>query len=234
MALKEVLELLYSFENPTRAVHSMRYFKCGLGEYGHGDKFMGATVPQLRHAARRFQSLSFSDLSKLLKSKIHEERLLALLVLVHQYKKAAQKEKKQIVEFYLKNRKGINNWDLVDTSAGYILGDYLREKPKTILYRFARSNDLWEKRISIISTMNFIAFGKFGDTLKITKILMKDEHDLIHKACGWMLREVGKKNLATEKAFLAKNYKKMPRTMLRYAIEKFPETERQRYLRGMI
>jgi len=171
------------------------------------------------------------DIQKLLDSKIHEHRLVGLLILVDKYEKSNNKE---IVDFYLANTKNINNWDLVDLTAHKILGHYLLDKDRTLLYNLARSNDLWEKRISIISTFYFIKNNDFKDALKISEILLNDKHDLIHKAVGWMLREIGKRDQKAEEKFLKKYYKKMPRTMLRYAIEKFDEKKRKAYLRSEI
>jgi 3-methyladenine DNA glycosylase AlkD len=189
--------------------------------------------------AKEFRDIEYIELKKLLKSKIHEERLISLLILVARYEKADEKEKEKIYRFYLDNRKGINNWDLVDLSAPNIVGKYLINSlkfpsDKKILYEFANSENLWEKRIAIISTMTFIKAGHFETTLRIADILLYDKYDLIHKAVGWMLREVGKKDLEAEELFLKPRYKKMPRTMLRYAIEKFPEAKRKKYLEGKI
>ena len=170
----------------------------------------------------------------LIHSKVHEERLIAAFILVDQYKKGDDKKKKTVFDFYLKNRKGINNWDLVDLSAPKIVGEYLLDKEKDLLFKLARSKDLWEKRIAILSTQTFIRNHFFEDTLNISEILINDKHDLIHKAVGWMLREVGNRNMQTEEEFLRKHYKTMPRTMLRYAIEKFPEKKRKDYLEGRI
>lgn len=208
-----------------------RFFKTGPGEYGEGDIFLGINVPTSRKIAKEFQNLKLIEIKELIESKKHEERFIALLILIIQYKNGYEDEKKTIYNFYLKNTKHINNWDLVDVSAHYIVGDYLYDKDKQILYELAKSQDLWEKRISIISTWFYIRKNRFIETLKIAEILLHDEHDLIHKAVGWMLREVGKKNLKAEEDFLKKHYKKMPRTMLRYAIEKFPEAKRQSYLK---
>ena len=160
--------------------------------------------------------------------------LISLLILIIKYRKADALGKREIFNFYLKNRKNINNWDLVDLSAAYIVGNYLLEKDKSILYKLARSNNVWERRIAIMSTFEFIKNGEFEDTLKISELLINDKHDLIHKAVGWMLRETGKRHMLTEEKFLKKHYKKMPRTMLRYAIERFPECKRQSYLKGSI
>lgn len=208
-----------------------RFFKTGKGEYGEGDIFLGVKVPEQRKIAAKFQDLSLENLEKLLNSKIHEHRMTALFILINQYEKADERGKKKIVDFYFKNTKNINNWDLVDLSAPKIAGDYLLNKPRKILYELAKSNNLWERRIAIISTHTFIRDDKFDDTLKIAKILLKDQHDLIHKAVGWMLREVGKRDQKAEEEFLKKYYSKMPRTMLRYAIEKFSERKRKFYLK---
>ncbi|HSP87817.1 MAG TPA: DNA alkylation repair protein [Ignavibacteriaceae bacterium] len=210
-----------------------RFFKTGKGDYAEGDVFAGLKVPVSRKIAMQFRDLSFDDLSILIKSKIHEERLIALLILVDRMRKEDQKEKEKIFKFYLKNRKYINNWDLVDLSADKIVGEYLFDKERKILFDLTKGN-LWEKRIAIISTFNFIKKNDFNTTLKISRLLLNDKHDLIHKAVGWMLREVGKRDLKTEEEFLQKYYKTMPRTMLRYAIEKFPEIKRQSYLKGKI
>lgn len=210
------------------------FFKTGKGEYGEGDVFAGLKVPTQRKIAREFKDLSLADLKELLHSKIHEERLISLLILVNNYERGDEKEKKSIYTFYIKNRMGINNWDLVDLSAPKIVGKYLFDKDKSILFKFASSKNLWERRIAILSTYEFIRNHQYDTTLKIAKILLEDEHDLIHKAVGWMLREIGKKDLKVEEIFLKKHYKKMPRTMLRYAIEKFPEIKRKKYLQGKI
>ncbi len=205
-----------------------RFFKTGKGEYGEGDFFIGVKVPEQREVAKKFKEASFEDLKVLIKSEVHEYRLTTLLILIFKYKT----EKKKVFNFYIKNTKQINNWDLVDLSAPNIVGDYLIDKDRDILYDFAKSEDLWKKRIAIISTFTFIRNNDFKDTLKISEILLNDKHDLIHKAVGWMLREIGKRNIKVEKYFLNKYYKKMPRTMLRYAIEKFPEEERRVILRS--
>jgi 3-methyladenine DNA glycosylase AlkD len=221
--LKKEISKLADLE---RAKNLARFFKTGKGDYGQGDKFVGLTMPQIRELARAYQLLSISDLEKLARSAVHEERMLALIVMTMRY----TKEKDKFYKLYLKNRKYINNWDLVDVTCTRIIGDYLLDKPRDILYVFARSKNLWEKRIAIIATAMFIKNGDYKDTLKIAEILLKDQHDLIHKAVGWMLREVGKKDVEVEKKFLNKYYRTMPRTMLRYAIEKFPEHERKKYL----
>ena len=192
------------------------------------------TVPDTRKIAKRYKEMGLQDIQILLNSKIHEERLTALLIMIEQQKKASEEKKKELYNFYLKNTKNINNWDLVDLSSRFIIGEYLLNKNREILYKLARSESLWEKRISIISTCAFINKNDFLDTLKISEILLNDKHDLIHKAVGWMLREIGKKDKKTEEQFLKKHFKEMPRTMLRYAIERFPENERKAYLKGEI
>ena len=210
------------------------FFKTGKGDYGEGDIFVGLKVPLQRKLAREFKDLSLAEIGELLKSSIHEERLISLIILIDKYQKTDEKGKKLIFNFYLKQRKGINNWDLVDISAPKILGRYLLEKDKGILFKFAVSKNLWERRIAIISTQEFIKNNNFKTTLQIASMLIKDKHGLIHKAVGWMLREIGKKDIALEEKFLRVHYKEMPRTMLRYAIEKFPETKRKKYLQGKI
>ena len=210
------------------------FFKTGKGEYGEGDKFVGIKVPVQRKIANQFRELDLEDLQTLLNSIIHEERLISLLILVAQYNKADEKLKEKIYRFYKKNSKNINNWDLVDLSAPKIIGTHLLNRDKQILYKYAYSNNLWEKRISIISTYSFIKNHDFKTTLEISDILLNDDHDLIHKAVGWMLREVGKQDLKTLENFLKPRYNKMPRTMLLYSIEKFPEKKRKKYLQGKI
>lgn len=234
MSLSEIRKEISKQKNPAQAINLQRFFKTGKGEYGEGDVFYGIKVPVQRMIAGQFNDLSLDDLKALLTSKVHEERLIAAFILVDQFKKGNEKKKKIIFDFYLKNRKGINNWDLVDLSAPKIVGVYLIDKEKELLYKFARSKDLWEKRISIISTQAFIREHFFEDTLNISEILLNDKHDLIHKAVGWMLREIGNRDLEIEEQFLKKHYKIMPRTMLRYAIEKFPEKKRKAYLEGKI
>ena len=224
---KELKEL----SDPKQAKILQGFFKTGKGEYGEGDIFLGVKVPIQRKVVAGFRDLSQKDIEKLLNSKIHEYRMTALLILIDQYEKANESEKKIIFNFYLKNSKSINNWDLVDISAPKIVGNYLTEKPRIVLYKFARSKNLWQRRIAIISTFTFIRNNDFDDTLKISKMFLSDEHDLIHKAVGWMLREVGKRDQGIEEEFLKRHYSKMPRVMLRYAIEKFDEKKRKFYLK---
>lgn len=234
--LDQLKRELRSHALPEKAEFLPRFFKTGKGEYGEGDVFIGVTVPNSRKVAAKFKDLPLNDVKTLLLSKIHEERLVALFILVHQFKKGDGTKKKEIYEFYLAHTKLVNNWDLVDSSASHIVGHYLSDKPKDVLYALATSDNLWEKRISMISTLYFIVKQKqHKDTFKIAALLLNDKHDLIHKAVGWMLREVGK-NISheVEEEFLKEHYKTMPRTMLRYAIEHFPETKRKRYLEGSI
>lgn len=234
MINKKIKKRLKQLANKEKAEVLQRFFKTGSGEYGEGDVFIGVKVPDLRKVAKDFQDITTEDVVILLESAIHEERLLALLILVHKYVKGNETNKKRIYRLYLKKTKFINNWDLVDGSAQHIVGDYLMYKNKAPLYKLAKSENLWERRIAILATFNFIKRGKFEETLKIAKILLNDKEDLIHKAVGWMLREIGKRNMIFEEMFLKQHYKVMPRTMLRYAIEKFPEPKRQKYLKGKI
>ncbi|MBI3980788.1 DNA alkylation repair protein [Candidatus Microgenomates bacterium] len=217
-------------KNSERAIILSGYFKTGKREYGEGDVFLGITVPQLRQIARKYLSVNFSQLSTLLKSKIHEYRLTALFILVGKYSKGKLPERKKIVDFYLKNTLHINNWDLVDSSASYILGSYFSSTNKSVIYQLAKSKNLWERRMAIVATYQFIKNNKFEDTLKIAQIFLSDKEDLIHKATGWMLREVGKRDQEIVEEFLRKYYQTMPRTMLRYAIEKFSSSQKKFYL----
>jgi 3-methyladenine DNA glycosylase AlkD len=232
MIVQEIRARLRKLGNKQRAAASQRYFKTGSGEYGEGDIFLGVTVPELRKLAQEHTDLPLAEALPLLQSTIHEERLLALLLLVRAYAKADVHTKKQIYDLYLENTRYINNWDLVDTSAAHIVGAFLMGKSKRPLSVLARSKNLWERRIAIMATFYFIQHGKFAESLTIARTLLSDEEDLIHKAVGWMLREIGKRHLQTEERFLKEHYKEMPRTMLRYAIERFPEAKRQRYLKG--
>ncbi|MCR4283958.1 MAG: DNA alkylation repair protein [Parcubacteria group bacterium] len=230
--LKKLKKDLRNKADSDKAKVLQGFFKTGVGQYGEGDVFLGVTVPESRKIAVRYEKLSFPEISELLKSKIHEERFVALLVLVHNFKEGDEGEMKKIFNFYLKNTRFINNWDLVDLSADKIVGAYLSNmKDREVLHKLAKSKNLWERRIAIVATFNFIKNDEFRDTLKIAEILLEDDHDLIHKAVGWMLREAGKRSLESEESFLRKHYKKMPRTMLRYAIERFPEKKRQAYLK---
>jgi 3-methyladenine DNA glycosylase AlkD len=227
--LESVIKEMNKLKNPKKARKLASYFKTGKGEYADGDVFLGIIVPKQREVAGKFYDLSLKEIGELLSSNIHEYRLTSLFILVHQYQKATEIEKKKIVDFYLRNTKNINNWDMVDLSAPRILGDFLLDKKRDILYKLAKGH-LWEKRIAILATFAFIKNNDFKDSLKIAEILLKDKHDLIHKAVGWMLREIGKRDLRAEEDFLKKHCTAMPRTMLRYAIEKFDKRKREFYL----
>jgi len=211
-----------------------RFFKTGPGEYGEGDTFVGIKVPPLRQLAREYQQLDLVEAETLLRSSIHEDRMLALLILVRQFAKSDDTRKQNIYELYLRNTTHINNWDLVDASAEHIVGGFLASRGREPLDRLAMSALVWERRISIMATFHFIKRGEFADTLRIAALLLQDRHDLIHKAVGWMLREIGKRDLVTEEGFLRIYYRRMPRTMLRYAIERFSEERRQQYLKGTL
>ena len=233
--LKQLKADLRKFASPQKAKILSKFFKTGPGQYGEGDKFLGVKVPESRLVVKKYKNLSFQNIDALLHSKIHEERLVALLILVEQFKSAGkqndEKTREKIYRFYLDNTRYVNNWDLVDLSASRIVGPYLEDKPKDILKKLARSKSLWERRIAMLSTGHYIWHGNSKWGLEIAEMLLKDEHDLIHKAVGWMLREIGKD--CSEKTltdFLDKHTTVMPRTMLRYAIERFPEEKRQHYL----
>ena len=234
LTLKGLKKELKNKANPKQAKNLQRFFKTGPGEYGEGDIFLGLKVGGSREIAKKYQDLSLKETEKLLHSKIHEERLVALLILIHKFQTDKEDLKEKIFKLYLKNTKYINNWDLVDLSAHKIIGEYIRNKSKKILYKLVKSENLWERRIAVLTTFHFIGNNEFKESLKISKLLLKDKHDLIHKAVGWMLREIGKRSLVTEEKFLKIHYKKMPRTMLRYAIERFPEKRRKAYLKGKI
>ena len=227
---KTIRKELVSCSSKAKAKILQRFFKTGPGEYAEGDKFIGVKVPDIRSLAGKHVDLREKYVLDLLRSPIHEERLLALLVLIAKFEKSGSKEKKQIYRVYLKNIRHINNWDLVDLSAPQIVGAYLADKNKKPLYRLARSRSLWLRRIAIISTFSFIKRREFFDTVNISRMLLKDKEDLIHKAVGWMLREVGKRSQEKLEQFLNKNARQMARTTLRYAIERFPEKLRQKYL----
>jgi len=234
MAYQEIIDYLHSLANSEIAEHSQRFFKTAEGEYGFGDKFLGIRVPVIRQAVKKFKTTPLSVAEKLLKSEYHEVRLYALLLLVFRFSKSSVDEQDEIYHLYLSNTQYVNNWDLVDSSAHHIVGAYLENKDRSVLYDLSKSNLLWERRIAIMSTFYFIKKNQFGDTLRISEQLLSDQEDLIHKAVGWMLREVGKQDLAIAVAFLKTHYQKMPRTMLRYAIEKFSKEERQKYLSGKV
>ena len=234
MSVQEIRARLRKLGDKERAKNSQWFFKTGPGEYGEGDRFLGIKVPELRKLAKEYQAIPLAETTHLLRSPIHEERLLALLILVRAFTNGDERFKEKIYHLYLDHTQYINNWDLVDLSAVYIVGAFLMEKSKKPLYILAKSKDVWQRRIAIIATFYFIKEGELNEAMKIARMLVSDKEDLIHKAVGWMLREVGKRHLATEERFLKEHYKKMPRTMLRYAIERFPEPKRKRYLKGKI
>lgn len=232
--MKVVLEALKSFADKERAEHALRYFKCGPGEYGEGDRFLGIKVPEVRKLAKRFAALPLPEVEALFHSEYHEARLLALFILVKRFEKGDDVLRKTIYKLYLANTAYINNWDLVDSSAPQIVGGYLYGRERTVLFDLAGSDSLWERRIAMMATFFFIRQGEFADALAIAERLLHDTHDLIHKAVGWMLREIGNIDREVEERFLKEHYKTMPRTMLRYAIEKFPEDRRQKYLKAQV
>lgn len=234
MKYADVVKALSKVSDKERAKNSIWYFKTKKGQYGYGDVFIGVTVPEQRRIAKKFSDLPLLEIQKLLKSKIHEHRLTALFILVIQFYAGDEKNRKKIFDLYIKNTKYINNWDLVDSSTPHIVGGHLDDKPRTILYKLVKSKNLWERRISVLATLYFIVKQKdFKDTLKISEILLSDKHDLIHKAVGWALREVGKRDEKVLTQFLDKHVSKMPRTTLRYAIERFEEAKRQKYLHNI-
>jgi len=232
MRLIELKSILRKYSDKEKAKILRRFFKTAAGEYAEGDIFLGITVPILRTLAKQYQDLALNETLRLLKSRIHEEKLLSLLILILKYRKADSSGKEKIYKSYLGHSKYINNWDLVDVTAKHIIGAFLMDKDKAPLYKLASSNSVWKRRIAILSTFCFIENNAFKDTLRIAKVLISDPHELIHKAVGWMLREVGKRDLDSEERFLKKYYTAMPRTMLRYAVERFPESKRQTYLKG--
>ncbi len=215
---------------PERAKISQRFFKTGKGQYGEGDIFLGITVPVQRLIAKKYRDLKLNEIGKLLKSDVHEHRFTALTVLVDKFERGDDNLKKQIASFYLKNAKRINNWDLVDTSAEYILGPAFLNGSKEIIYKLSKSRNLWEKRIAILTTFHFIRNGEFRHTIKLAEQMIGDSHDLIQKALGWMLREIGNREQKVLEAFLKKFHKKMPRTMLRYSIEKLSKPKQKFYM----
>jgi 3-methyladenine DNA glycosylase AlkD len=216
---------------PDRVASARRFFKCGPGEYGEGDEFIAVTVPAQRAIARQFRDLALADVDCLLTSRIHEERLTALIILVHQFIRGDDPRRSQIFRLYMKRLRYINNWDLVDTSAAQIVGGWLADKPRLLLDGLARSTHLWSRRVAMIATFHYIQRGEHRDAIRIATILVNDTHDLIHKAVGWMLREVGKRaSDAALTTFLERHAATMPRTMLRYAIERKPAIERARWM----
>lgn len=234
MKAKDVQLHLRTLVDADFAEQSQRFFKTGKGSYGEGDEFLGIRVPTLRAQLPQYADLNRSEVGKLLTSSFHEERQFAVLLLVAQYANSGNHDRQAIYEFYLDSTQHINNWDLVDCSAHKIVGEHLHDKSREPLYRLAESSWMWDRRISIVSTLRFIRDKDFEDVLKLSEKLLQDKEDLVHKAVGWMLREVGKRDNAVEVAFLQPHYRTMPRTMLRYAIEKFPKPLRQDYLHGRV
>ena len=234
MPVLKIKRILRRLADPNTALVLQRFFKTGPGEYGEGDVFVGIKVPILRKLAAEFEEESLQTLRILLRSKIHEERMLALMILVRRFARENDQGRRQIYKFYLAHSRLINNWDLVDGSAPYIVGAFLWSRNRKPLYVLAKSPSLWERRIAVLSTFHFIRQNDFADALRISELMLRDEHDLIHKAVGWMLREIGKRDRTIGETFLKMHYREMPRTMLRYAIERFPESRRRKYLLGRI
>lgn len=234
--VEEIKQELKKYVNAEKAAFLPKFFQAFEGGYGEGDRFLGVVVPDQRKVARKYyKAASIKDIEELLNEPYHEYRLTALFMMVYKFEKAKdKKEKEEIVNTYLKNIEAVNNWDLVDSSAPQILGPFLCDKNRGILYEMAQTPDLWKQRIAIMSTFYFIKQGEYDDALKISEILLNHKHDLIHKAVGWMLREIGNRDFEVEYNFLKENYKAMPRTMLRYAIEKFEPDLRQKFLKGLI
>lgn len=232
ISLAKLQSQLRALASRSDAASAQRFFKTAPGEYGAGDQFIGIRVPVLRKLAKEFHSLRLRELAELLHSHIHEERLLALIILVNSYERADEAGRAEIYAFYLDHLNRVNNWDLVDSSAPYIVGPQLAERSRTILFRLARAKNLWHRRVAMLAAFHFIRQNDFADALRLAELLRDDEHDLMHKAVGWMLREIGKRDVAVLKKFLQQHAARMPRTMLRYAIEKFSLRERREWLQA--
>lgn len=230
----EVRRLLKRCAVPEKAAFLPRFFKTGPGEYGEGDRFYGVVVPDCRRIARAARGLRERELSALLASPMHEERTVALLVMSDRFERGDERDKARTYRLYRKNLDRVNNWDLVDGSAPAIVGGYFEDRDRSQLYRWARSKKLWERRIAMLATFRYIKMGDFEDALALARILLNDDEDLIHKAVGWMLREIGNRDRSAMERFLRAHHRRMPRTMLRYAIEKFPEPRRRAYLNGRV
>lgn len=231
---QEIRRILRRLGKKRQARLLQRYFKTGPGEYAEGDIFLGIRVPQLRKLAREHRDLRLKDVERLLQSPVHEDRMFALMVLVNRFPRAGRLEQRKIYGLYFRNTQFVNNWDLVDLSAPGIIGRFLARRDKEPIFCLAESSSVWDRRISIMSTFYFIKDGQFSEALRIAGLLLHDEEDLIHKAVGWMLREIGNRDMRVEEKFLKQHCRVMPRTMLRYAIEKFPERKRRKYLAGMV
>jgi 3-methyladenine DNA glycosylase AlkD len=234
MVSAEIQRELESLGDPSHATILLRFFKTGPGEYGEGDRFRGIRVPVLRKMVKKYCHLSLAEAGRLVQSAFHEDRLLALLILIHLYYQGDGPVRDAIHCLYLEQRSFVNNWDLVDASAPHLVGHYLWNRNTDPLTRLADSRVVWERRMAIIATFYFIKQGDHDETLRVARLLLGDPEDLIHKAVGWMLREVGKRDVMVAEAFLQAHYRRMPRTMLRYAIERFPEARRQAYLKGAV
>lgn len=230
MNAKAIKQELLDYGNAEKAAHSLYFFKTGKGQYGEGDKFIGITLPEMRAVIKSYKNLQLNEIEKLLIDEIHECRLCALLILVNQFRKADEVTRGIIVDFYLSHTQYVNNWDLVDCSSHVILGVWLMDKERSVLYDLSKSDSLWEQRIAIVSTMTFIRNNDFSDALRLSEIYLTHKHDLIHKASGWMLREVGKRDELSLTGFLDDYYKQMPRTMLRYSIEKLSPEQKKHYM----
>lgn len=231
---KQIINQIKKLANPEIASHSQRFFKTGPGEYGEGDRFLGIRVPIIRQQVKKYRGLTLEQSLELLKNEFHEIRLFAVLMLVDLFERSDETHRRKVYQEYLNHSNWVNNWDLVDSSAHKIVGAYLSDKSRAPLYLLADSDLLWDKRIAMIACYRLIKQGDFKDTVKLAKIFLTETHDLMHKAVGWMLREVGNRNFEVEDQFLAKYYKNMPRTMLRYAIEKFPKDRKKGYVKGQI
>lgn len=231
MTAVEVQNDLNAHENPSDAVFLQRFFKTGKGQYGEGDVFIGLRVPQTRMIIKKYKDLSLSEIEKLLESPIHEHRLAAVLIMTQQAKRANQVLKKRLYDLYLKRTDRINNWDIIDASCRDVVGGFLLDKPRDPLYKLAKSKKMWERRIAVVSTWQFIRVRDLDDTFKIAEMLLADQEDLMHKATGWMLREAGKKDEALLKEFLDQNAAVMPRTMLRYSLEKLHPSDKTYYMK---
>ena len=231
---RQVHMALLALANPRKAAFLAGFFKTGKGQYAEGDRFLGISVPAIRHLTRQFRHLDLKGCERLLQSPYNDGRLLALLILVEHHRKGDADVKNKVYRIYLKNRQWVNNWNLVDSSAPHIVGCHLLQQDRSLLYELTQSRSLWDRRIAMLATFAFIRANDFADALKLTELFLTDEHDLMHKACGWMLREVGKRNRTALESFLRRHHRVMPRTMLRYAIERFDPARRKAYLTGMI
>lgn len=231
MNVPQIRKDMRRLATPRRRAVNMTFFKCGPGEYGEGDRFVGLSVPQVRALHRKFRELPNHGVGMLIKSRIHEERLLGLIFLVDRYQRGDETEKERWYRQYVASFTHINNWDLVDSSAEHVCGPHLESRDKAPLWKWAKSKRLWDRRIAMLTTFCWIKKGRFGESLRLAEHFLDDEEDLMHKACGWMLREIGKRDIAVLRGFLRRHAGDMPRTMLRYAIERFPERQRKAWLR---